>query len=81
MPKGVLLWRAILQWIGGVGIIVTAMAILPMLKVGGMQLFRLESSDMGEKILPRAASLAAGIGGIYILLTAHRIYGHRHERL
>jgi len=70
MPKGVLLWRAILQWIGGVGIIVTAMAILPMLKVGGMQLFRLESSDMGEKILPRAASLAAGIGGIYILLTA-----------
>jgi len=58
MPKGVLLWRAILQWIGGVGIVVTAMAVLPMLKVGGMQLFRLESSDMGEKILPRAASLA-----------------------
>ncbi len=69
MPKGVLLWRAILQWIGGVGIVVTAMAILPMLKVGGMQLFRLESSDMGEKILPRAASLAAGIGGIYVVLT------------
>ncbi len=69
MPKGILLWRAILQWIGGVGIIVTAMAILPMLKVGGMQLFRLESSDMGEKILPKAASLAAGIGGIYVVLT------------
>ncbi|WP_017931385.1 TrkH family potassium uptake protein [Robiginitomaculum antarcticum] len=69
MPKGVLLWRAILQWIGGVGIIVTAMAILPMLKVGGMQLFRLESSDMGEKILPKAASIAAGIGYIYVFLT------------
>ena len=49
LPKGVLLWRAILQWIGGIGIIVTAMAVLPMLKIGGMQLFRLESSDMGEK--------------------------------
>lgn len=68
--KGVLLWRAILQWIGGVGIIVTAMAILPMLRIGGMQLFRLESSDMGEKILPRAASLAAAIGGIYVILTS-----------
>ena len=69
MPKGILLWRAILQWIGGVGIVVTAMAILPMLKIGGMQLFRLESSDMGEKILPKAASIAAWIGGIYIGLT------------
>ena len=69
MPKGVLLWRALLQWIGGVGIIVTAMAILPMLKVGGMQLFRLESSDMSDKILPKAASIAAGIGLIYLTLT------------
>ncbi len=69
MPQGVLIWRAILQWIGGIGIVVTAMAVLPMLKVGGMQLFRLESSDMGEKILPRAASLAAGISWIYLTLT------------
>jgi len=68
-PKGILLWRSILQWIGGAGIIVTAMAVLPMLKVGGMQLFRLESSDVGEKLLPRAASLAAAISGIYLLLT------------
>jgi trk system potassium uptake protein TrkH len=68
-PKGVLLWRAILQWIGGVGIIVTAMAILPMLNVGGMQLFRLESSDMGDKILPNAAELAKAIGLIYLGLT------------
>ena len=69
MPRGVLMWRALLQWIGGVGIVVTAMAVLPMLKVGGMQLFRLESSDMGEKILPRAASLAGGISLIYLCLT------------
>lgn len=69
MPEGVLLWRAMLQWIGGIGIIVTAMAVLPMLKVGGMQLFRLESSDMGEKILPRATSIALAISLIYFSLT------------
>jgi trk system potassium uptake protein TrkH len=69
LPKGILMWRAILQWIGGVGIIVTALAFLPMLKVGGMQLFRLESSDVGEKILPRAASIASAIGTIYLVLT------------
>ena len=69
MPKGILLWRAMLQWIGGIGIIVTAMAILPMLGVGGMQLFRLESSDVGEKILPRAQSIALTIALIYIVLT------------
>ena len=76
MPRGVLMWRAILQWIGGVGIVVTAMAVLPMLKVGGMQLFRLESSDMGEKILPRAASLALGISLIYIFLTFFCFLGY-----
>jgi len=69
LPKGYLMWRAILQWIGGIGIIVTALAFLPMLKVGGMQLFRLESSDIGEKILPRAASIATAIGTIYLALT------------
>ena len=76
MPHGILLWRAILQWIGGVGIVVTAMAVLPMLKIGGMQLFRLESSDMGEKVLPKAASLAAGIGGIYVVLTLMCAFGY-----
>lgn len=76
MPRGVLMWRALLQWIGGVGIIVTAMAVLPMLKVGGMQLFRLESSDMGEKILPRAASLAGGISLIYLTLTVACFVGY-----
>ncbi len=75
-PRGILLWRAMLQWIGGVGIVVTAMAVLPMLKIGGMQLFRLESSDMGEKLLPRAASLAAAIGGIYLLLTLMCVIGY-----
>tara|TARA_R110002073_G_scaffold319869_1_gene494717 strand:- start:371 stop:1825 length:1455 start_codon:yes stop_codon:yes gene_type:complete len=68
-PRGILLWRAILQWIGGVGIIVTAMAVWPMLGVGGMQLFRLESSDNSEKILPRAAEIATAISLIYLALT------------
>ena len=76
MPRGVLMWRALLQWIGGVGIVVTAMAVLPMLKVGGMQLFRLESSDMGEKILPRAASLAGGISLVYFGLTLACFVGY-----
>ena len=52
------------------------MAILPMLKVGGMQLFRLESSDVGEKILPKAAGLAAGISGIYLVLTLLCMIGY-----
>ena len=69
MPKGILLWRAMLQWIGGIGIIVTAMAVLPMLGVGGMSLFRLESSDVGEKILPKAQSIAINIAAIYAVLT------------
>ncbi len=66
---GLLLWRAMLQWLGGIGIIIFALAFLPMLKVGGMQLFRTEAFDTPEKVLPRAAQLAAGIGGIYVGFT------------
>jgi len=68
-PPGILLWRAILQWLGGIGIIVMGVAILPMLRVGGMQLVRAESSDLSEKILPRAAQIASAIGMIYLTLT------------
>lgn len=67
-PPGILLWRAILQWLGGVGIIVMALSVLPFLKVGGMQLFKTESSE-SEKALPRARQLATYIGFIYIALT------------
>lgn len=69
VPPGLLLWRAILQWLGGIGIIVMALSILPMLRVGGMQLFRMESSDTSEKVLPRAAEIASSIGAIYTLFT------------
>lgn len=65
-PPGILLWRALLQWLGGIGIIVTAIAILPMLQIGGMQLFRLESSDTSEKILPRATQIAGSITMLYV---------------
>ena len=68
-PPGILIWRALLQWFGGIGIIVTALAVLPMLQVGGMQLFRMESSDRSDKALPRATQLAAWIAAIYGSLT------------
>jgi len=69
LPPGILLWRALLQWIGGVGIIAMAIVILPILQVGGMQLFRMESSDRSEKVLPRPAQLSRAIFVVYLLLT------------
>lgn len=68
-PRGLLLWRAILQWFGGIGIIVTAIAILPMLRVGGMQLFQLESSDVSGKFVPRIGEVTAQIGMIYLAIS------------
>ena len=68
-PPGILIWRALLQWMGGIGIIVTAVAILPLLQVGGMQLFRMESSDASEKVLPRTAQIAGTISIIYLTLS------------
>jgi len=66
---GILLWRGLLQWFGGLGIVVVAIAILPQLQVGGMQLFRSEAFDTFGKILPRAAEIAAQLGYIYLGLT------------
>lgn len=68
-PRGLLLWRAILQWFGGIGIIVTAIAILPMLRVGGMQLFQLESSDVAGKFMPRIGEISAQIGMVYLFIS------------
>ena len=68
-PKSILLWRAIMQWLGGIGIIMMAITILPLLKVGGMQLFKMESSDSTEKIFPRAIEAAYLIILIYLILT------------
>lgn len=69
-PKGVLLWRGMLQWFGGVGIVVVAMGLLPALRIGGMQIFRTEAFDTMGKVLPRAAELSVNISLIYVLLTA-----------
>ena len=68
--EGLLLWRALLQWLGGIGIIGMAVAVLPLLRVGGMQLFLTESSYQSERSRPRAASLASSIAAIYVGLTA-----------
>lgn len=69
-PPGLLLWRAQLQWMGGIGIIALAIAILPALGIGGMQLFRTESSDRSEKVMPRVRQIAAALGLVYVSLTA-----------
>ena len=69
LPRGVLLWRSILQWIGGVGIIMMAIILLPFLRVGGMQLFQTESSAQSEKVLSRSYDLVVFITWIYLGLT------------
>lgn len=74
---GLLLWRALLQWVGGIGIIATAIAILPALSVGGMQMFRTESSDRSDKVMPRAKQISAAIGSVYLGLTVVWVLGYR----
>lgn len=76
LPDGLLLWRSMLQWFGGIGIIVVAMAFLPELRVGGMQIFRSEAFETGGKVLPRAAAIAARISVAYVALTlaCHLVY-------
>jgi trk system potassium uptake protein TrkH len=69
LPRGLLLWRGMLQWFGGIGIIVVAMVFLPELRIGGMQIFRSESFDTMGKILPRATQISGQISGIYIAIT------------
>jgi len=67
-PKSILIWRAIMQWLGGIGIIVMATTVLPLLKVGGMQLFKLDASGT-EKILPKTVEISVLIITIYTTLT------------
>ena len=68
-PKGILIWRAILQWLGGIGVIVMAITVLPLLNIGGMQLFKTEGPDATEKILPKAREVTVTISIIYLTLT------------
>jgi trk system potassium uptake protein TrkH len=69
-PASLLLWRSTVQWLGGLGIIALALVILPFLNIGGMQLFRLESSDRSEKTFPRVRTVAVAVLEVYVLLTA-----------
>lgn len=69
-PPGILLWRAVLQWLGGIGVIIMAVAVLPVLHIGGMEMFRVESSGRTETMMPRAASLTSAISVLYVALTA-----------
>ena len=69
MPKAILLWRAILQWLGGIGIIVMAITLMPIMNVGGMQLFKISNSDSSEKILPKSKEIAMRLIYIYSGLT------------
>ncbi len=67
--RPVLLWRAIMQWVGGLGILSLGLILLPFLRVGGMQLFRMESSDRSEKPLPRLIEISRSILIIYLVLS------------
>ena len=69
LPKGILIWRALLQWLGGIGIVVIALVILPFLRIGGMQLFHLEGDDPYEKFLPKISSVVSKIIIVYVALT------------
>lgn len=68
-PPGILLWRSLLQWLGGLGIIVMAIAILPILQIGGMQLFKVEAFDTTEKVLPSAAQMGGALTSFYVVVT------------
>lgn len=68
-PHAILLWRSMLQWLGGIGIIGMAAAVLPQLRGGGMRLFRSESSDWSEKTFPRARQILALLLWSYIILS------------
>lgn len=70
MPRGILMWRSLLNWTGGIGIVAMALVLLPMLRIGGMQLFQTESSDISGKLTPRMSTFAMMILGIYVGLTA-----------
>src|SRR6056300_1261833 len=68
-PKGILLWRAILQWLGGIGIIVMAITLMPIMNVGGMQLFKISSNDSSEKLLPKSKEISLRLIYVYLGLT------------
>lgn len=72
LPRSILLYRQLLQWMGGIGIIVVAVAILPMLGIGGMQLYKAETPGPSKdsKLTPRITGTAKALATVYVTLTA-----------
>jgi trk system potassium uptake protein TrkH len=68
-PRGMLLWRAMLQWFGGLGIVIVAIVFLPAMRIGGMQFFRTAGFDISGEIIPRATEIAADLLLVYVGLT------------
>jgi trk system potassium uptake protein TrkH len=69
LPAGLLIWRGILQWLGGLGIMVMSFSIMPLLRVGGMQIFKIEAFEPGDKTVPRAAQISVLLTLVYVALT------------
>ena len=68
-PKGILIWRAMLQWLGGIGVILMAITLMPIMNIGGMQLLRISSYDTSEKILPKSKQISLRLITVYLFLT------------
>ena len=79
-PKSILLWRALLQWLGGIGIIVMAITLMPIMNVGGMLLFKVLNTDSTNEILPSSKEISIKLIIIYVILTlicgfSYKIFG------
>jgi len=68
-PKGILIWRSMLQWLGGIGVILMAITLMPIMNIGGMQLLKISSYDTSEKILPKSKEISKKLITVYISLT------------
>ena len=68
-PKGILVWRSMLQWLGGIGVILMAITLMPIMNIGGMQLLKISSYDTSEKILPKSKEISLRLITVYISLT------------
>jgi len=68
-PKGILIWRAMLQWLGGIGVILMAITLMPIMNIGGMQLLKISSYDTSEKILPKSKQISLRLIMVYLFLT------------
>ena len=68
-PKGILIWRAMLQWLGGIGVILMAITLMPIMNIGGMQLLKISSYDTSEKILPKSKQISLRLIMVYLILT------------